>query len=668
MFRNLSCPGPQPLSPRRRHPARQERGFESGSHWARASTDFDEFHGDLDLSIHHTTSQFSVSRTEQTSSTADPTDNRFGGLATPPPAHVRARNHQPAAGRRRPRNSRGTKQAKKRRDARRNERKHAVQMLDEQLSKDIDEILANACISTPPRAGRPLPTPIWPTTPVSHPPPELSSLPPLPPTPPQLPALEFNQWDTKEFPSLTWQLPSFAQRPSQLSPIVPDWCPYIPSLMSNRAWSGKVPSFTDLSHLPERKPSTPKIETQRQLRPWTTDLVLRPRKQSRFFPTSQFPQPIVKLPPTACNLHRSDQAMQKPLTTAWNLRSMSVEAQVTTSMGGKLVMPARDPPSSTNRAELPSAANLWHILINEKLESLRPQIRGSGSCWETEHDQGGGVALPATPDEQTQPFELDSRQVPYVHTNSLTGHANDTARYHLDCSRDQNITDTAIHSEETFMARTGATSNHELAAMPWPLIARLQTPHASCTKTPELHFIDNADNGHTNTDADDLARSTDQLESEQSLFGTQPSPVHNNEQSTCDLATFLKMEHVGNCWCTECCEEPELVDEEPQSPICLNEEEEEGWMTWDSTEDESTSLGTAPSAEPDQAFEDEKEIARHPCIRTPEWDELYPCVPKQLRVESLVGTEPEEDAEFLGYYDDGPALARGNDYDWLWAL
>ena len=91
-------------------------------------------------------------------------------------------------------------------------------------------------------------------------------------------------------------------------------------------------------------------------------------------------------------------------------------------------------------------------------------------------------------------------------------------------------------------------------------------------------------------------------------------------------------------------------------------------MTWDTTDDETGSTSTAPSAETDHITEEEKETARHACTRAPEWDEMFPCVPKRKRVESFVASEPEEEAEFLGYYDDGPAFARENDYDWLWNL
>lgn len=538
-------------------------------------------------------------------------------------------------------------------------------MLDEQLSKDIDEILANANIPAT-QASQQLPTPICPTTSLSQPLLDFSSLPPLPPSPPKLPPLNFGHWNVNDFPPMTWQHPSFAHPPPQLSSVVPDWCPYISSLMSNRIWSGKVPSFTDLSHLSDQKPATPKAEVQQELRPWTTDLILRPKRQSRFFPTSRLPQPIVKLPPTACKLHRSEQALQDPLTTAWNLSPRSTQHDVNTRGAGHVKTPAQDPPRNTDLTDVPSAANLWHILISEKLESLRPQVRGCESCWETEYDEEGGVALPVTNDEQPPPFELDGKEVPYVHTNSLTGHANDTARYHSDCTGNDNVADSAIHLAETFMSENYGL-NYDLEAMPWPLFPRQPTPDVVRAKTPEMQFIDNAENVHTNTDADDLSRSTEHYKSEQALFDTKPLPSNSNEESTCDLAIFLKMGHVENCWCNECYEEPELINEEPASPIKLTEEE--GWMTWDSTEDETGSVSTAPPTQINQTAEEEKDTTRHAWARAPEWDDMFPSVPKRLRVESVVESEPpQEEGEFLGYYDDGVAFARENDYDWLWNL
>jgi len=129
--------------------------------------------------------------------------NRFSVLAMTPPLSAKPPSFLrefPVATSRRTRNSRGTKEAKKRRDMRRNRRKLAAQLLDQQISQAVEETLtkANFPLSPhPPRKVLLAPAAI-------HSDDALLSQPAhLPPTPPELPMPEFSDLISEHFhPSL----------------------------------------------------------------------------------------------------------------------------------------------------------------------------------------------------------------------------------------------------------------------------------------------------------------------------------------------------------------------------------------------------------------------------------------------------------------------------------
>lgn len=414
--------------------------------------------------------------------------------------------------------------------------------------------------------------------------------------------------------------------PPALPVSVPNWCPSIPALMQSGGWKGDVPKFFDLSSLPERR--DPPARDMQLLR------TVQPKKQSRFFPPSSIPRPTVKLPQTACRLHQCEQVLQDPTTSAWTYRRADNEL-VTEEKEIKTI----DDGMKTN-VKSPSAANLWSILADVEMQTDHSRSFSENSIWEDHSHSGGGVALPNMLDQENLPAELEAPATPYVHLNSLVGHANERgAAFTSDHY--------SMHDSGVFLEQNSASAPpvYELSAMPL-------TPPLSSSSTPMP-----LRNGRPPISSEELDTSADHYDSEQQLFEAAEAPLpESRPESPIDLATFLAMGHVENCWCLDCKEAPELVENE-------NVSDEDDWTMWSSNEDESEfCVATELQAVADAENEDELEVSRRPCASAPEWDDFFPCTPK--RAEPLQQLEPEP--EFLGYLDDGMAFASDNDYDWLW--
>ncbi|KXT05106.1 hypothetical protein AC578_7562 [Pseudocercospora eumusae] len=593
MFRNLSSPPAQLQNLRRRHQAPHIPQYEC------PFSGLDDSNCALDLSIHHPT---------------DPSRNRFSALTPPPAVFHRDCEFTTQGARRRSRNSRGTKEAKKRRDARRNRRKFAAQLLNEQLSRDIDETLTRANIHAPPYI--PLPSPVQgPPLAAMLTPPSCATLALwLPPTPPQLPLLDFRNFDISDLPYLSSPQQSPLTPPPAMPANVPSWFPSIPSLMQNGGWKGEAPKFFDLSSIPERR--DPPAGNMQLLR------AVQPKKQSRFFPPSSIPRPKVKLPRIACTLHQCEHKRADP-------EVVEEEKEIKT-IGN----------SMKTHVQSPSAANLWSILTEAEMQNDRSRSYSEDSIWKDDSSSGGGVALPNMLDQETLAAEMEAPLTPYVHLNSLVGHANERGAAFT--SGHYGMRDSGVFIEQNLAS---APHVHELSAMP-------STPPLSSSSTPMP-----LRNGRPPISSEELDSSADHYDSEQQLFEAIETPLpESRPESPIDLPTFLAMGHVENCWCLDCKEAPELVEDE-------NVLDEEEWTVWSSNDDEVEFCAvTELQAVDDAGNEDESEVSRRPCASAPEWDDFFPCTPKRAEPLQQMESEPE----FLGHPDDGIALASDNDYDWLW--
>lgn len=301
-------------------------------------------------------------------------------------------------------------------------------------------------------------------------------------------------------------------------------------------------------------------------------------------------------------------------------------------------------------AATPSAANLWHILSDLQLERINFQPSRYESEWD---ENDGGVELPDSFSEQPAIAELDGRALPYVHQNSLTGYENESAAYHSgnhcfdDCGGI--LSDSAIYLADLFSNVDDAPPEYELAAVPWlatPMSPRITELQASLSYYPT---IDVATESPTNTDSDDIARSSEQFESEQKLFDAAVNTTLPQSQieSECDLAMFLSMGHVENCWCRDCDEPPVLVDDET---VFTPTSEDDDYWVW-STEDDEQEL-SPPSFNTES--EDEAEIIRRRCGTAPEWDAYFPPAVE-------LAFAPEMD-----WY--GSPTDEVEECDWLWGF
>ncbi|GIZ38465.1 hypothetical protein CKM354_000188200 [Cercospora kikuchii] len=607
MFPNLSAPVHHNVSPRL-HQRRRERPF----------LEVDQTDGGLDLSIHHARG---VSR------------NRFSTLAMPALTATRDREYHVSGHTRRTSNSRGTKEAKKRRDARRNKRKLITQILDEQLSRDIDQALADAkATSHPLPAINATPEPLKPSLTFTWP-----SWNQVPPTPPQLPVLDFGRLDLRDFPYLTAARPTSSPTRPFSQPRVPEWCPYIPSLMQISGWNGEVPRFTDLSSLPEHDEPL----EQDRVQVWRPTPTYQPRKRSRFFPTltTSISAPVVKLPPTGCKLHKADQELQDPESSAWtaacadrlpcfigqsNIRDLG-DKQTVLSEDMHITDQQRhacEPPEEL--VALATAANLWRILNEDstlgdhQLPRNDQETHKHLPSWEYSDDCGG---VPIQPIDEER-YELPDNEVPYVHLNSLTGHANETGQYPRPINH-QSLAQSVLYLADLFATPRSTTPCCELPSY---------TP-----SSPGLHILGNGIclpvepqvNSLRASHHDETAQSTEHYASEQELFQPEQVPLPKSRpQSPCDLERFLSMGHAENCWCRDCAEAPELIEQTEAI------EDNDDWLDWSTVEDENDFTMSSPTSGPLTATTTEK-----PYLKA--------------------------DDHFLGYYDDGLAFSQDDDFYWV---
>ncbi|KAM3421523.1 hypothetical protein BST61_g1912 [Cercospora zeina] len=637
MFRNLSASNHRDVPPSL-HRRRREC----------PSAASDAMNGGLDLSIHHACGHSS---------------NRFSTLAVPAPTMPRDREYHVSGHHRRVRNSRGTKEAKKRRDARRNRRRLITQILDEQLSRDIDQALADVkANSTPLPAITATPEPPKPSLTFTWP-----SWGQIPPTPPQLPALDFGQLAFQDLPYLSAPRSAIPFTPRSAQSQVPEWCPFIPSLMQGGGWNGEVPRFTDLSSLPEQKepPEDKKIQI------WRPSRTYQPRKSSRFFPplTTSVSAPVVRLPPSGCRLHFSDQQTQDPKSSAWTMPCADPPTfagqRDTCDQKGNTPVASKDnhiaelqcctsePPEELTA--LSSAANLWRILSQDRALGDDQSGRDDQpphkllTSWDDSNDCGGVPIFPVN----EQPYELPNNEIPHVQPNRLTGIANEPAVYPPSINQ-QDLIQSAIYLADFFATPRSRTPCCELPPYT-PSSPMLHTLAAGACLPTYTHTSSSG-----TVYRDEMSRSTEHFASEQDLFRPDQAPLPKSRpQSPCDLNTFLSMGHVENCWCRDCIEAPELVEEKEAT------DDNDDWVNWSTMGDENEVTASSTTSMPltATATEREDEDARGAgrlARVAPGDDKLYSS-------NSSRSEEPTLDADdhFLGHYDDGLVFSQDDDFYWV---
>lgn len=499
---------------------------------------------------------------------------------------------------------------------RRNRRKLAAQLLDQQLSQAVDETLTKANIHPPPLPKRRLPPAIAAPRSILATAPPLAGEPSHSPaylstTCPELPMPHFTNFDLSALPHI---LPSTSTPPPVQTPIpfrtLPRWCPKIPSLTLGDVWRDCLPTFFDLSALPEIadgqsevQKSVAKVEVCRDMQVWRPIGVGFGREQSRFFPSRNRQsaeedeagvdgRARVKLPPPlGCRLHASD-------SDAISLETLPGSTAAQYQHGPNHTMPL--PPAlerkqvSRASSEVEStqdvidetvAANLWRIL------SATPPTRSSpvnSDCRSSPIDATHYHAAQCHLDDNDclPPYELEGQEiaVPYVHANSLTGYSNESEsimppwryeepRYAADSGIGLPI---VRLSEQYDPSMNELVVNHDLSDhTAFELAAAVSLPPslpATPPATPPTQSVSDiaailpvecvVENEYRHSDA--------HFQSEQALFLQSPPlkgeamlKTHNTlDHSSINVADFLKLGHAKQCWCGRCIDEPYFITAE----------------------------------------------------------------------------------------------------------
>ncbi|KAK3673011.1 hypothetical protein LTR78_007122 [Recurvomyces mirabilis] len=463
---------------------------------------------------------------------------------------------------RRPRNSRGTKEAKRRRDARRSKRKMAAQMLDEQLSRDIDATLkeinfTTTGLPTPPSS---LPSPRHTPSPMQIEFPEPMFLPPLPPSPPQLPPLRFGDLDLTTLSRLVPSDEYFRSSTLMSVPQLPSWCPPLPALMRNRSSAEDMPKFFDLSRLPEPKNSLaspiPKPSPCQGMQLWR-GLVDKKSRQSRFFPRPASPLPRVRLPPTVCKLHKEDESLSSPSAPYADAVKKGIPDDPRKATED-FDTPPDDICAQTMPIFEPSAANLWSILAEESPSHSAaindPYLASFEACNEDTYLTAWQNAI--TTENHTEPVELDSKEIPYVHGNSLTDDIGDIeaspytfehpSMMHMATTTSEPLSILPVGLNELTMDREyeeGVPAGQYCNNKP------IDTSVISAEILPVDCVIEAETAAHVHEHSDA------HFNSEQSLFHPSTPAPRSAANSLIDLADFLKLGHGEDCWCSGYCYE-----------------------------------------------------------------------------------------------------------------
>lgn len=249
----------------------------------------------------------------------------------------------------------------------------------------------------------------------------------MPQTPPQLPYPNFGGLDWLcDFPQLSGLSPACSPTPPpSYSPRVPNWCPHIPSIFNKKNSNDSLPLFFDFSSLPEQFQSPKPASKCQEVQLWQPKASPQPAKQSRFFPPRpSSPKPEVKLPVTACTLHKNDKGVQVDLPPRPDDHSEPARCAE---------LPDKAAPTEQAHATEASAANLWRILTSKDDAYKEVVADPYTTSFATRHPQDPLSHPHGIFDTRMEaigmPTELDNTEIPYFHANSLTGHGNERASY-----------------------------------------------------------------------------------------------------------------------------------------------------------------------------------------------------------------------------------------------
>jgi len=215
-------------------------------------------------------------------------------------------------------------------------------------------------------------------------------------------------------------------------------------------------------------------------------------------------------------------------------------------------------------------------------------------------------------------LELDNTEIPFVHANSLTGHANERGS-------DAVLTD----EPEVFVFDTPAgvaplewssfglnelmvDHEYDVEALP-PLPS---SPSPVEFETVSVITTPPCEESNVFDDEPPVPASDAQYNIGMALFDLESAAFPADEEDLVDVTTFLAMGHGNSCWCKDCEEEsPELMDYEQSI-------DDEDWI-----DDSSDETVVSPSGDSEWDWdyetptsENEKEGGSNKCSSQPEGD------------------------------------------------
>jgi hypothetical protein len=240
--------------------------------------------------------------------------------------------------------------------------------------------------------------------------------------------------------------------------------------------------------------------------------------------------------------------------------------------------------SASDEAEA-SAANLWRILTSPE----RPPRDADDNPYLNSFAYRPTEDIFAAPyghfDHRLESvgatIELDNTEIPFVHANSLTGHANErgsdpTLVSDYDTRAVDSVT-TLTPMQEFMYGLNEFVVDHDVEG---PVEGEETLPPLPPSPSPShegtgsvIMTTQTYNDGPLNQNEDrTLSNSDAQYNSEKALFDLEAAyRTDSNDDDIVDVATFLAMGHSSNCWCYDCdYETPELLD-------LGSTDEEDGW-------------------------------------------------------------------------------------------
>lgn len=592
-----------------------------------------------------------------------PPSNRFEILAdpsvAPPDLTVRESVRAPLTGQHiRTRNSRGTREAKRRRDAMRKLARYDAQRLDEQFSHEIEALISRTMptLEYLLPATPPVPSAVAPSRPTSTRQPFL-----VPSTSavliPSSPLLELSQQNlimskpclprlVPVFPVHTTSPPEVRPAPLQypfdfdrfsqddfvhlLAPQTPPSALNLPQRYTRNPWISVGPVYYNLSPLSELREIVKEELKGQETQLW------RPRfdrRQSRFFPSRARSESKVKLPPTAYKSRFASDAIQSVVTAA----------QKPLSLSDSVKQGVENTKMAYESGVHSSAANLWNILISQ------PKAHACDDA-HLQSLEGQQEFRPYANSLRAGHSELDNTELSYVHANSLVGLANKITTS-LCTTEHAPMIDSAIDMPSLVDNSPPMVGMNEL-------LIDTDMDNAPCSPDDKVAFATPSDGNamsvsqlalasvHSDlpttydtasssalSDKDDdkksiLDDSDAHFQSERELF-TLPSPSSKSlDESSIDIAAFLKLGHATNCWCQDCEEVPELVDADRLT------DDEDDWVVCTPLSDEDDS----PVDEIEMALDRERvgaKIMRKGNRKQLEIDDFFPSLRKADSAQGL---------------------------------